>query len=87
MHPLLAAPTRLLGYAVLLLALGAAAAALGVLVSAIDWTSALAFALPLALLHGFVALSAYYPCRQFDRRRALALQVLSLTVTAVAASV
>ncbi len=63
MHPLLASPRKLLAYLMAWLLAGLGLAALLHLTDQATWPGALAFALPLALLQAFVALSAYYLCR------------------------
>ena len=63
MHPLLADARRLLAYLAACALAVAGLAGLLKLTDSAGWGDALAFAMPLAILYGFVALSAYYLCR------------------------
>ncbi|UTH73548.1 sensor histidine kinase [Chromobacterium sp. IIBBL 290-4] len=69
MHPILSDARRLPWYAAAWLALGALAAALLHAAGVADWERALLFALPLAVLYGFIAPSAYYLCRALPQQR------------------
>jgi two-component sensor histidine kinase len=78
MHPILADPKRLLGYVAALLILGAAVAGLLVAAGAAPWGPALVFALPVCVVFGFLAPSAYYVCRSLplpSRRTARVITV------------
>jgi hypothetical protein len=70
MHPLLSDTRRLWGYVATWLALGLAVAWLLVWSGGAGWVGALLFAIPMALVFGFVAASAYFVCRSlpFARR-------------------
>jgi sensor histidine kinase YesM len=71
MHPLFSDYRRLLWYMAAWLIAGVFVAALMVAAGHASWSAALLFALPVALLFGFEALSAYYVCRSlpYARRR------------------
>ncbi len=71
MHPLLSDSRRLLGYAALWLAMGLLWAWLLVRWEQAGWAASLLFAVPMALVLGFVAASAYFVCRSlpFARRQ------------------
>ncbi|MFO1337188.1 MAG: histidine kinase [Burkholderiaceae bacterium] len=75
MHPIFAAVRRLLAYLLACVGLGAALAGLLRMTEQADAIGALAFAVPLAVLYGFIALSAYYLCRALPhaQRRAAAV--------------
>jgi hypothetical protein len=60
MHPILARPSRVAAYVAVWVPLGGALAALLTVEGVMRWPEALAFALPLAVGYGFLALSAYY---------------------------
>ena len=84
MHPILAGNQRLFGYLGTWLAIGCLAAVLLVAADACSWTSALLFALPVFLLFGFVALSAYYVCRSLPLgQRRLPRLVLTFGATSL----
>lgn len=63
MHPIFSDNQRLFGYLGTWLAIGVLTSVLLVASDSCTWTSALIFSLPVFLLYGFVALSAYYVCR------------------------
>jgi hypothetical protein len=63
MHPILGQPRRLAAYAALWLPLGALLAALLALEGALPWPRAAAVAVPLAVVFGFLCLSAWYVAR------------------------
>jgi sensor histidine kinase YesM len=70
MHPLLSDVRRVPWYVATWLGLGLLMAWLLVSAGWADWTNALVFAIPMALVFGFVAASAYFVCRSlpFARR-------------------
>jgi two-component system sensor histidine kinase AlgZ len=63
MHPILGQPRRLAAYLALWLPLGVLLAALLALEGALSWPRALAVAVPLEILFGFLCLSAWYVAR------------------------
>lgn len=63
MTPVTSSARTLLGYLGAWLVVGAAMAGLLVLTGTASWASALAFALPVSVVYGLVAASAYYVCR------------------------
>src|SRR5262245_16412457 len=63
MHPLLSRPRRLLLYVLLWLVLGLMLAIGLKMFQPRSWADALAFALPMSVLYGFVCLSAWWVCR------------------------
>jgi two-component system, LytTR family, sensor histidine kinase AlgZ len=63
MHPLLSRPGRLLIYVLLWVVLGLVLAAALKMYQPRPWADALAFALPLSIVYGFVCLSAWWVCR------------------------
>jgi LytS/YehU family sensor histidine kinase len=69
MHPILAEPRRLLGYLVARLLVGAGVAGLLVASGVAPWPPALVFALPVCVVFGFLAPSAYYVCRSLPLAR------------------
>ena len=76
MHPVLSDRDRLLGYMAAWLLAGSIGASLLRFTGVAGWGPAMLFALPLALVYGFVALSAYYVCRSLPyTRRSLGLSV------------
>ena len=68
MHPILSDLRKLLFYILVCLLAGALVAGLLQSSQAAAWPQALLFAMPLCLLYGFVALSAYYVCRVLPYR-------------------
>jgi hypothetical protein len=76
MHPILSDLRKLVFYILACLLAGALVAGLLRSVQTVAWPLALLFAMPLCLLYGFAALSAYYVCRSLSygrRRFALAI--------------
>jgi hypothetical protein len=73
MHPFLSDNRKLLGYVLAWLLIGVLVAALFCWTGEAEWIGALLFALPLSVVFGFAALSAYYVCRAlpYERRRPL----------------
>ncbi|HYD82113.1 MAG TPA: histidine kinase [Paucimonas sp.] len=69
MHPLFSDARKLPIYLAAWLLAGACMALLLVLTGLAGWSRALLFALPVALVYGFVAMSAYYVCRAFPYPR------------------
>jgi hypothetical protein len=67
-HPLLAKPARLALYLIACLAEGVLLAGLLRVVTPQPWFDALVFALPISVLFGFVALSAWWVCRAHPMR-------------------
>ena len=63
MHPLLADARRLGLYLLAWIALATGLAGALAATGRADWSAALAFVMPLCMVYGFVALSAYYVCR------------------------
>src|SRR5258708_24936512 len=63
MHPLFARPTRLAIYAGMWLLAGFALAFVARWLTPRPWPDAIAFALPVSVLGGFLALSAWWVCR------------------------
>ena len=89
MHPLLATRARLGLYALAWLPVGILVAALLVVTRPRPWSQALVFALPLALLLGFLALGAWWVCRaaplgQAGAGRLLAMHGLAAVLTSLA---
>ena len=87
MHPLLARGTRLALYAAAWLAAGALLAAGVHALAPQPWPDAFAFALPLALVYGFVALSAWWVCRAHplaEGLRAVGAQLVAAGQAAIA---
>ena len=70
MHPILSDVRKLLWYMVAWLLVGVFIGAVLVMADLARWENALFFAVPVALVYGFVASSAYYVCRSlpFARR-------------------
>lgn len=69
MHPILSDLRKLLIYILSCLLLGVGSAGLLQFSDSADWPQALALTMPLCLLYGFVALSAYYVCRSLPYAR------------------
>lgn len=86
MHPLLSDTRRLLGYAGLCLAMGLLWAWLLVRWDQAGWVGSLLFAVPMALVLGFVAASAYFVCRSLPFARRHFFLGLAAFATAAAAS-
>jgi hypothetical protein len=63
MHPIFSDANRLMGYAFAWLLVGGLIAGLLMGTGDAPWPNALFFAVPVCLLYGFVAMSAYYVCR------------------------
>lgn len=78
MHPVLGHGRRLLVYLAAWLPGGGLLAVLAVGTGGLDWRDALAFALPLALVYGFVCLGAWYPARSNPLRRERLLGVATV---------
>lgn len=68
MHPILVGAWRTVLYVVIWAVVGLSMAAALVLIGLFRWPEALAFFIPLALLYGFICLSALYICRMFPLR-------------------
>jgi two-component sensor histidine kinase len=84
MHPVFSDNRRLFGYLGAWMVLGSLAAVLLVAGDACSWASALLFALPVFLLYGFVALSAYYVCRSLPlKQRRLPRLVMTFGATSL----
>ncbi len=77
MHPLLASRARLLLYLTAWLPVMALLAALDRLLEPRDWQTTLALVVPLAVVHAFVCLSAWWVCRAAPLGRSTASAVLS----------
>ncbi|WP_036664960.1 sensor histidine kinase [Paludibacterium yongneupense] len=88
MHPILADLRKLLVYVLACLLAGSVAAGLLWFGGTADGSPALAFALPLCLVYGFIVLSAYPVCRAlpYVRRRPVAALALFGGTTLVSAS-
>jgi len=85
MHPIFSENRRLFGYLSVWLVIGCLAAALLVVGDYCPWASALLFSLPVFLLYGFVALSAYYVCRSLPlKERRLPQLALTFGATSLA---
>lgn len=69
MHPIFSDINRLLGYLCTWLLIGSLVAVLMVAGDACTWASAFLFAIPIFLLYGFVAISAYYVCRSLPLKQ------------------
>src|SRR5205814_7566743 len=69
MHPILATPRTLLWYALAWLLVGLVVAALLVTADRARWANALFFAVPVSVVLGFIAPSAYYVCRSLPLAR------------------
>ena len=69
MHPILATPRTLLWYALAWLLVGLVVAALLVTADWARWGNALFFAVPVSVVFGFIAPSAYYVCRSLPLAR------------------
>jgi two-component system sensor histidine kinase AlgZ len=63
MHPIFSDSTRLFWYVATWLLVGVLVAGLLIAAAVTPWTNALFFGIPVALLYGFVAMSAYYVCK------------------------
>ena len=82
MTPILSTLRTLLWYMLAWLLMGFAIATFLVKIDAVHWSNALFFAIPVSLLYGFVASSAYYVCRSLplmQRRFLLVCAVFSGT--------
>jgi two-component system, LytTR family, sensor histidine kinase AlgZ len=82
MHPILSKKGLFRTYVAIWLAAGAFAAFLAGLLWQVNWAFAFTFAIPMAVLFGFISLSAYYLCRSFPIGRAGTAQAV-LVVSAV----
>ncbi|WP_077034158.1 sensor histidine kinase [Pelomonas sp. KK5] len=85
MHPVFKSRRRLLGFVLACLLAGAALAGVLSLAGQGPWPRALAFALPLSLAYGFIALASYFLCRSLPERRLPALLALYVGAPLVAA--
>src|SRR5262245_61051415 len=65
MHPLFSRPARVVLYCAAWIGVGLLLAAFLRLVTPRPWSAAIAFAVPAAMLEGFVALSAWWVCRAY----------------------
>jgi Histidine kinase len=88
MHPILAEWRRLSAYLATWLLLGILLAALLVAEAPFGWIEAAAFAIPLALVYGFVCLGSFWVCKaaplEFSRLgRTLGVQLVAATVSAI----
>jgi two-component system sensor histidine kinase AlgZ len=69
MHPIFSDSARLFWYVATWLLVGCLIAGLLVAADAAPWINAMLFAIPVSLLFGFVAMSAYYVCRALPLAR------------------
>lgn len=76
MHPILSNVRTLLWYVFAWVILGIVLAWTLIEIYAVDWNSALVFALPAAQLFGFILTSTYYVCRSLPFRQRTGLRVL-----------
>ena len=86
MHPLLAKPARLALYLITCLAEGVLLAGLLRVVTPRPWFDALVFALPISILFGFVALSAWWVCRAHPMHGSRAANAILYAIVAAAQS-
>ncbi|HSY29235.1 MAG TPA: histidine kinase [Burkholderiaceae bacterium] len=84
MHPIFSDSSRLSWYVATWLLIGSLIAWLLIAADVAPWANALFFAIPVSLLFGFVAMSAYYVCRALPlARRRLPRLVLTFGATSM----
>ncbi|MBK9604918.1 MAG: histidine kinase [Betaproteobacteria bacterium] len=78
MHPILADVRKLLWYLVAWLLVGVVMAGTLALAGLAPWTKALVFAVPVCVVFGFIAPSAYYVCRSLPLARRKVVSVVAV---------
>jgi hypothetical protein len=83
MHPLLTRASRVVLYLAAWIDVGLLLAAFLRMVTPRPWTDAIAFAVPAALLEGFIVLSAWWVCREYRLSGALLSRSIGAQVAAI----
>ncbi|MEO8134263.1 MAG: histidine kinase, partial [Betaproteobacteria bacterium] len=78
MHPILADVRKLLWYVVAWFLVGVFVAGILVLAGLARWLNALVFAIPVCVVFGFIAPSAYYVCRSLPLARRKIISVITV---------
>lgn len=86
MHPILARPARLAAYTAVWIPLGGLLGALLALQGLLPWTAAMAVALPLSIVYGFLCLSAWYAARGLPMETTGLLRIIVTAAIAAAVS-